>query len=181
MGLTPTILMLLALLAPQMIDEPVEIIEDCTSSTDIYEDYECGGGYDYPDSTDLVFEMNETFTFDAFEYTFTDAYYTEASEVIDEYSLDYYEDPENILVIDFEYTNIGTYTESPSYYLSLYGDNFVVEEYAYLHSTPEVNPGRSGRGKLVYNVPDGVEVFELEITTFDYMMQGTAIVDIVVE
>lgn len=180
MGLTPVMLMLLALLAPQMIEEPVVIIEDCAFE----ESYECGDVtdiYEEPVLTDVTFEMYETFSFDAFEYTITDAYFAESTELIDEYSLDYFGEPENLLVIDFEYTNISERADSPRYYLSFYGDNFIVEEYAHLHSMSEVNPGRSGRGQLVYDVPDGVQLLELEISTWDYYDQSTAIIEIVVD
>lgn len=180
MGLTPALLLLLGLFGPYLSEEPV-VYEDC----DIYDSYyECEddiGSYTEPNLSGGVYEMNDTFTFDQFEYTFTDAYFAEADEVTDEYSIEYFGEPENLLVIEFEYMNISDRTDSPRYYISLYGDNFIIEEYAYSHSVPDVNPGRSGRGQLMFDVPDGVEYLELEIATYDYISQESAIVTIAVD
>lgn len=180
MGLTPALLLLLGLLAPQLSDETV-VYEKCDSYDSYYECEDEVDIYEYPDLTGETFEMNETFTYDNFEYIFTDAYIAEATDITDDYNVEYFGEPDNVLVIDFEFTNIGSSFDSPRYYISLYGDNYYVEEYAYLHSVPEVNPGRSGRGQLIYDLPDGVEVLELEIATYDYITQENVTVNIVVD
>lgn len=180
MGLTPALLLLLGLLAPQFSGEPV-VYEECDAYDSYYECEDDIEDYEDPVSTDVTSEMYETFSFDGFEYTITDAYFTDASEFIDEYSLDYYGEPENLLVIDFEYTNIGDRVGSPAYYLSLYGDNFIMAEYGHMNRVPEINPGRSGLGQLVYDVSDGVELLELEISSSDYYEQSTVAIEIIVE
>ncbi|MFC3899777.1 hypothetical protein [Aliicoccus persicus] len=177
MGFTTAFLMLLAASTPNMFDDVVVIEDECV-------DFECEEIDSDPDLTNdetlnpAEYELNETFTFDVFEYTFTDAYFTEVEEVLDEHSIEYYGEADNILVIDFEYTNVSTIPESPRYYLSFYGDNYIIEEYAHLNSIPEVNPGRNGRGQLIYNVPDDVELLEIEINTYDYSNHDRAIVNI---
>lgn len=180
MGLTPALLLLLGLLAPQFSGEPV-VYEEC----DVYDSYyECEDDiddYGDPLSPDETSEMSETFSFDGFEYTIKEAYFADATEFIDEYNLDFYGEPENLLVINFEYTNIGESVGSPAYYLSMYGDNFIVAEYGRMNSVPEINPGRSGHGQLMYDVPDGVELLELEISALHYSDNSIKTVEIVVE
>lgn len=46
---------------------------------------------------------------------------------------------------------------------------------------PEINPTRSRFGQLVYDVPNDVELLEIEINTYDYSNTDRAIVKIEVD
>ena len=163
MGVIPAVLLLLALSVFSTPDEPNN---DSTL-----------------DQTNEIieYEMNETFTFDAFEYTFKDAYYIEADEIVNTYTPVFFEEPDNVFVIEFEYTNASVYPSSPRQSIRSYDVNSSVEEYELAHHLPMVNPGRSGYGQLVYTVPDDVDFLEIEIGTDLYVRSNNAIVHIVVE
>lgn len=133
-----------------------------------------------PDSAS-EYEMNETFTHEAFEYTFTDAYYTALDDILVPENTGFIGVPDTVFVVDFEYTNISNSPSSPIQYIRVYDDNPLVEGHSLLHHLPMINPSRSGQGQLVYTVPDGVEHLEIVIGTDLYVKSNNAIVNIVVD
>lgn len=169
MAITPSILILLALSVSNMPDEPVEeeSISDLTLD---------------PSGEISEYEMNETFTDDTFEYTFTDVYYAEVDEKVDEDTIDLFGVPDNLLVIEFEYTNLESSSLAPYNKISFYGDNFIIVDYDPTIYIPEVDPGETGKYRLLYDVPEDVESLEIDINTFnDDHSVDTAIVKIVVK
>ncbi|MFC3899778.1 hypothetical protein [Aliicoccus persicus] len=168
MGVTPTIFILLMYTVSKIIVDPVIISTDSDTTSD---------------STFQLQEreMNETVTYDGFEFIFTNAYYVDVNEELEEYTIDLYGEPENLLYIDFEYTNQMTYPENPSYYIHFYADNFQIEEYRNMHTIPTADPGQSRQGQLVYEVPDGVETLEVEVGDPNYGGIDRSIVRIVVD
>ena len=129
-------------------EEIMEIIED--------ENNRCGIG-----DTITVFTSNGDY-----EITFTDAYFTEYRNEFEELQ------PENVLVVEYEYTNIsyepliadGLYIMHGLDY-QIYGqDGFSLDTYPYYPLDGDsVSVGRSSVGSDSFHVNNGQTHFEIEI------------------